>query len=132
MAQVGTAGKVYPHTATLLSKDQKRILVTGGAGFVGSHLVDALMMQVSHGGASATRRRLASDVAGRCVSRFRPVVYFKFPVVSQTSAGSRGSTAIRVCCSSAFAVAKRNSGGVMSCKGRRVTTGHRARCMCHH
>ncbi len=42
----GTAGKVYPPVNTLLSKDQKRILVSGGAGFVGSHLVDALMMQV--------------------------------------------------------------------------------------
>lgn len=38
-------GQSYPEITKLSQKLQRRILVTGGSGFVGSHLVDRLMMQ---------------------------------------------------------------------------------------
>ncbi|KAI8923544.1 hypothetical protein BC831DRAFT_470594 [Entophlyctis helioformis] len=37
------SSKTFPPVRSLSRKDQMRILVTGGAGFVGSHLVDRLM-----------------------------------------------------------------------------------------
>ena len=36
--------KIFPEVKFMGNKDKKRILITGGAGFVGSHLVDKLML----------------------------------------------------------------------------------------
>ena len=45
LGQDGFFWQKVPPVKQLLQTDKKRILVTGGAGFVGSHLVDALMAQ---------------------------------------------------------------------------------------
>ena len=37
--------KLYPPVVFLTESDRKRILITGGAGFVGSHLVDTLLKE---------------------------------------------------------------------------------------
>lgn len=44
VAELEKGRKVYPEVTFLNYKDRKRILIAGGAGFVGSHLADKLMM----------------------------------------------------------------------------------------
>ena len=44
LEEIGMRKKKYLPVKFLAEKDRKRILVTGGAGFVGSHLVDRLML----------------------------------------------------------------------------------------
>uniref|UniRef100_A0A8C7EYT2 UDP-glucuronate decarboxylase 1 n=1 Tax=Oncorhynchus kisutch TaxID=8019 RepID=A0A8C7EYT2_ONCKI len=41
---ISSFSQKYPPVKFLSEKDRKRILITGGAGFVGSHLTDKLMM----------------------------------------------------------------------------------------
>ena len=40
-----TSKDSFPQVAFLNYKDRRRILISGGAGFVGSHLVDKLMLE---------------------------------------------------------------------------------------
>lgn len=42
---IATSSKTYPNVGRLSAGEQKRILITGGAGFVGSNLVDVLMLR---------------------------------------------------------------------------------------
>ena len=66
--------KVYPKVAHLPASKKMRYLVTGGAGFVGSHLVDRLMYQVCADLGHSCWTHLGVATVHQCPQRWKAVV----------------------------------------------------------